>query len=68
VKIRGARQTVCDEPGATPKMAFCGGKLKMITTLDPEAAEKAGKGHDVFRCQVCGTLYSETSPYAALQK
>lgn len=68
MKTRGPRQTVCNEPGATPKEAFCGGKLKRITTLDPKAALAAGKGNDVFRCQICGTLYSEVSPYAATHK
>ena len=68
MKTRGARQTVCNEPGGTPKNPYCGGKLKMITTLDSEAAQAAGEGNDVFRCQECGTLYSDASPYAAARK
>jgi hypothetical protein len=64
VKPRGPRQTICDEPGGSPRNPYCGGKLKSVTTLDPEAALEAGKGQEVFRCQICGTLYSEVSPYA----
>ena len=68
MKEKSPRQTVCDQPGPTPKKPFCGGKLKQITALEPEIAQTAGKGLDVLRCQECGTLYSEASPYAALKK
>ena len=59
---------MCNEPGATPKTPYCGGKLKRITSLDPEAARAAGEGQEAYRCQICGTLYSELSPYAAARK
>lgn len=68
MKTRGPRQTVCNEPGDSPKNPYCGGKLKRITMLDPEAARAAGQGNDVLRCQICGTLYSEPSPYAAAKR
>lgn len=68
MKTRGPRQTVCNEPGGSPKVPYCGGKLKKITTLDADAARQAGKGQEVFRCQICGTLYSESSPYAAARR
>jgi hypothetical protein len=65
VKTKGSRQTVCNEPGKTPKQSFCGGKLKRITELDPAAAEGAAEDQDVFRCQICQTLYAAPSPYRA---
>lgn len=68
VKPRSARQTVCNEPGGNAKNPYCGGKLKRITMLDPEAARQVEKGQDVFRCQICGRLYSEASPYARGRK
>jgi hypothetical protein len=68
VKVRSPRQTVCNEPGDGKKDPFCGGKLKRVTMLDPEAARKAPSGEDVFRCQICGTLYSAPSPYATSRR
>lgn len=68
VKVMGARQTVCNEPGDSPKNPYCGGKLKRVTMLDPEAARQAGPDEDVFRCQICGTLYSAPSPYAVSRR
>ena len=65
MKTKSPRQTVCNEPGPTPKKPYCGGKLKRITALEPEVARSVPKGQDVLRCQECGTLYQETSPYAA---
>ena len=65
VKEKQARQTVCNEPKDNPKEPYCGGKLKKVTALDSEAKKAAGKGKEVFRCQVCKTLYVEDSPYAA---
>ena len=64
MKEKSPRQTVCSEPGDSPKQPYCGGKLKRITALEPEVAKSAGKGLDVFRCQVCGILYTEVSAYA----
>jgi len=64
VKEKQARQTVCNEPKDNPKEPYCGGKLKKVTALDSEAKKAAGKGKEVFRCQVCKTLYVEDSPYA----
>ena len=65
MKTKSPRQTVCNEPKPDDKKnPYCGGKLKCITELDPEAARAAGKGQDVYRCQVCGLLYSEVSAYA----
>ena len=63
MKSKSARQTVCNEPGKTAKQAFCGGKLKCITTIEPEITNPLAKDLDIFRCQDCGTLYSEKSPY-----
>ncbi len=68
MKSKSARQTVCNEPGKTAKQAYCGGKLKLITPLEPEIARSVAKGLDVFRCQECGTLYTEQSPYAAAKR
>lgn len=68
MKEKSPRQTVCNEPGSAPKKAYCGGKLKRITELEPEVAKPAGKGLDVLRCDECGVLYTEVSPYAALKK
>ena len=63
VKAKEPRQTVCNEPKNDPKDPYCGGKLKKVTELDPEAKKAAGKGKEVFRCQICKTLYVEDSPY-----
>ena len=63
VKAKEPRQTVCNEPKNDPKEPYCGGKLKKVTELDPEAKKAAGKGKEVFRCQICKTLYVEDSPY-----
>ena len=68
MKEKSPRQTVCNEAGSTPKKPYCGGKIKRITELEPELAQTAGKGLDVLRCQVCGALYTEASPYAALKR
>jgi hypothetical protein len=68
VKTKAARQTVCNIPTDNPKDPYCGGKLKMITALDPEAKKSAGSGKDVFRCQKCKTLYVDDSPYALAKK
>ena len=68
MKEKTPRQSVCNEPGSTPKQSFCGGKLKRITALRPEMAQSAGKGFDVLRCQLCGTLYREASPYASVKR
>jgi hypothetical protein len=68
VKAKGPRQTVCDVPTDNPKEPYCGGKLKRITELDPDAKKSAGPGKDVFRCQKCKTLYAEDSPYAVVSK
>ena len=64
MKNKNARQTVCNIPVDNPKDPYCGGKLKRITELDPEASKTAGTGKDVFRCQKCKTLYVDESPYA----
>jgi len=64
VKVKEPRQTVCNEPKNDPKDPYCGGKLKMVTELDPAARKEAGPGKEVFRCQVCKTLYVTDSPYA----
>jgi uncharacterized protein with PIN domain len=64
VKEKEPRQTVCNEPKNDPKEPYCGGKLKKVTELDPSAKKSAGQGKEVFRCQVCKTLYVEDSPYA----
>jgi hypothetical protein len=64
VKAKQPRQTVCDVPKDDPKDPYCGGKLKRVTELDPEAKKAAGQGKDAFRCQICKTLYVEDSPYA----
>jgi hypothetical protein len=63
VKAKDPRQTVCNEPKNDPKDPYCGGKLKRVTELDSEAKKAAGKGKEVFRCQICKTLYVEDSPY-----
>ena len=68
MKAKEPRQTVCNEPKNDPKDPYCGGKLKRITTLDADAKKSAGPGNDVFRCQVCKTLYAEASPYAKKKK
>jgi uncharacterized protein with PIN domain len=49
-------------------MPYCGGKLKRVTELDAQAAKEAGKGMDAYRCQECGLLYSEESPYTAARR
>jgi hypothetical protein len=64
VKVKEPRQTVCNVPKDNPKEPYCGGKLKRVTELDAGARTAAGPGKDVFRCQVCKTLYVEDSPYA----
>ena len=64
VKAKEPRQTVCNVPKDDPKDPYCGGKLKKVTELDPDAKKAAGAGKEVFRCQVCKTLYVEDSPYA----
>lgn len=56
---------MCNEPGTTKKQSFCGGKLKRITELDPAASAGAAEDQDVFRCQICHTLYAAASPYRA---
>lgn len=69
MKTKGPRQTVCDEPRPEKKKApYCGGKLKRVTELDGEAASRAGKGRDAYRCQECGILYSDASPYAEARR
>jgi len=68
VKQKAPRQTVCNEPKDDPKEPYCGGKLKKITALDPDAKKMAGSGKEVFRCQKCKTLYVEDSPYAVAKK
>jgi hypothetical protein len=64
VKVKEPRQTVCNVPKDNPKEPYCGGKLKKVTELDGEARKAAGTGKEVFRCQICKTLYVEDSPYA----
>jgi hypothetical protein len=64
VKQKEPRQTVCNEPKNDPKEPYCGGKLKKITALNPAAKKEAGEGNEVYRCQICKTLYVEPSPYA----
>ena len=64
MKAKAPRQTVCNIPTDKPKEPYCGGKLKRITELDPEAKKSAGFGKDVFRCQKCKTLYIDESQYA----
>jgi len=64
VKAKEPRQTVCNIPKDDPKEPYCGGKLKKVTELDSEAKKAAGTGKEVFRCQICKTLYVEDSPYA----
>ena len=61
---KAPRQTVCNIPTNDPKEPLCGGKLKRITELDPDAKKLAGAGKDIFRCQKCKTLYVTESPYA----
>ncbi len=68
MKEKSPRQTVCNEPGGTPKNPYCGGKLKWITALEPRITQTAGKGLEVLRCQICGKVYTEASPYATLKK
>ena len=68
MKTKAARQPVCNVPTDNPKEPYCGGKLKKITELDPEAKKSAGTGKDVFRCQKCKTLYVDDSPYALAKK
>jgi hypothetical protein len=68
LKAKAPRQTVCNEPKDDPKEPYCGGKLKKITTLDPEAKKMAKSGKEIFRCQICKTLYVEDSPYALARK
>jgi len=68
VKPKGPRQTVCNEPTTDPKNPTCGGKLKCVTELDPEARQAAGRGKDAFRCQVCKTIYTFDSQYAAAKR
>lgn len=63
MKVKEPRQTVCNEPKDDPKEPYCGGKLKRVTELDAGAKKAAGNGKDVFKCQVCKTLYVEDSPY-----
>ena len=64
MKAKAPRQTVCNIPTDNPKEPYCGGKLKRITELDPDAKKSAGSGKDVFRCQKCKVLYVDESPYA----
>lgn len=64
MKDKSARQTVCNEPGKKAKQNFCGGFLKQINHLEMEIARSVAKNLDVFRCQDCGALYTEQSPYA----
>jgi hypothetical protein len=64
VKAKDPRQTVCNVPKDDPKDPYCGGKLKKVTELDSAAKKEAGSGKEVFRCQICKTLYVEDSPYA----
>ena len=61
---KAPRQTVCNIPTDDPKEPLCGGKLKRITELDPEAKKLAGTDKDVFRCQKCKALYVAESPFA----
>jgi uncharacterized protein with PIN domain len=69
VKAKDPRQTVCNDPKPEKKKApYCGGKLKRVTALDAEASLAAGKGYDAYRCQECGLLYSEESPYASARR
>ena len=64
MKNKEPRQTVCNEPKNDPKVPYCGGKLKKVTALDAEAKKAAGQNKEVYRCQICKTLYVEDSPYA----
>jgi len=64
LKVKSPRQTVCNEPKDDPKEPYCGGKLKRVTELDPEAKKLAGPGKEALRCQRCKTLYVEDSRYA----
>ena len=65
---KNPRQTVCNIPVDNPKEPYCGGKLKLISDLEPEAKKAAGAGKDVFRCQKCKTLYVDESRYALAKK
>ena len=47
MKVKAPRQTVCNIPVDNPKEPYCGGKLKRITELDPEAKKAAGADKDV---------------------
>ncbi len=40
MKSKAPRQTVCNIPTKDPKEPYCGGKLKKITELEPEAKGK----------------------------
>ena len=64
MKVKAPRQTVCNLPTPDAKEPQCGGKMKRITELDPDAKKAAGAGKDVYRCQRCKTLYVDESPYA----
>lgn len=69
MKEKQPRQTVCDDPRPDDKKnPYCGGKLKRITELDADARKQAGPENDVFRCQVCGMLYVDRSPWAAARR
>ena len=68
MKEKEPRQTVCNEPTENAKNPYCGGKLKLISALEPELAKQAGKGNNLLRCQICRTLYTEPSPYAAVKR
>ena len=67
MKTKSPRQTVCNEPTEKAKQAYCGGKLKLITPLEPKISASVAKDLDVFRCQECGEVYSEISPYAQVR-
>ena len=68
VKAKAARQTVCNDPRDDPKNPYCGGKLKQVTALDPEARKAAGRGKEAYRCQRCKMIFVEDSKYAAAKK
>ncbi|MCL6565302.1 MAG: hypothetical protein K6U09_02655 [Acidobacteriia bacterium] len=61
IKTKKPRQRSCDEPdpkGNLPaKNKLCCGHLKRWYDYPPEVERLVGKGAELYRCEICRTLY-----------
>jgi hypothetical protein len=61
IKTKKPRQRSCDEPdpkaNLPAKGKICCGHLKRWYDYPPEVEQLVGKGAEIYRCEICKTLY-----------